>query len=512
MIKIVIILVILIGLGLLGAKISQSDGSDNILVALDKATRQAISRGEFEVPEGVSYVEQKDCEGTEWIKQKGCSLNGKPMDGTEGSCGPGKEIWILDQTHSSFKPAAGGGKCEPQERDCNVECPKPCEGDTWKDTGRCVRKEYDTRGKVKEVVLDGTEGKCGEGITQFDLDTSAPDYKPAVGKGSCPMMKGGACNVPCPKPEPPKCNSYGGWIENVGLGCVLNENSSIKVPCGQPGVKQSYKIATNPKVCAELIKWDTCTGKPCPIDCVGSWSDWSEPKSDEACGVQPYKEKIYTITTQAEHGGQDCGYTHNDARTLNAGSPLPCCELRDDWAKVGNCKTDGTQILSRTYKENKPGGCDDSQKTKLIPCCKPTSDWRDVSPCNQYTGKKDQKRDTINCGGEDSDAGNRTINCRYVGEWEKVGGCENSKQKYKRIVHNANEASTREEHCVDQNSTLREKARAGWFKGEGGYMACYNASSGDWGAEGRFNCCEGIGGTPYPKRREPGWHFCQDNT
>ena len=53
MIKIVIILVILIGLGLLGAKISQSDGSDNILVALDKATRQAISRGELEVPEGV---------------------------------------------------------------------------------------------------------------------------------------------------------------------------------------------------------------------------------------------------------------------------------------------------------------------------------------------------------------------------------------------------------------------------------------------------------------------------
>ena len=508
MIKIVIILVILIGLGLLGAKLSQSDGSDNILVALNKATQQAISRGEFEVPEGVSYIEQKDCEGTEWIKQKGCSLNGKPMDGTEGSCGPGKEIWILDQTHSSFKPAAGGGKCEPQERDCSVECPKPCEGDTWTDTGRCVRKEYDTGGSVKEVVLDGTEGKCGEGITQFDLDTSAPDYKPAVGKGECPMKKGGACNVPCPKPEPPKCNSYGGWIENVGLGCVLNENSSIKAPCGQPGVKQSYKIATNPKVCAELIKWDTCTGKPCPIDCVGSWSGWSAPKSDESCGVQPYKEKTYTITTQAQYGGQVCGYTHGDTRKQNAGSQLPCCEVGDDWAKVGNCKADGTQILSRTFKENKPGGCDNAQKTKLIPCCKPKGNWTDTSPCNPYSGKKDQKQDTINC---DPHVAKRTINCRYVGEWEKVGGCENSKQKYKRVVHNSPaDAKTREEHCVDQNSTLREKARAGWFKNN--YLACYRASSGDWGANGRFNCCEGIGGTPYPKRNEPGWAWCQDNT
>jgi hypothetical protein len=45
-------------------------------------------------------------------------------------------------------------------------------------------------------------------------------------------------------------------------------------------------------------------------------------------------------------------------------------------------------------------------------------------------------------------------------------------------------------------------------------MACYNdpLREGDWGANGRFNCCEGIGGTPYPKRYEPGYEFCYDNT
>ena len=444
MIKIVIILVILIGLGLLGAKISQDGGSDDILVALDKATRQAISRGEFEVPEGVSYVEQKDCEGTEWIKQKGCSLNGKPMDGTEGSCGPGKEIWILDQTHSSFKPATGGGKCEPEERDCNVECPKPCEGDTWKDTGRCVRKEYDTRGNMKEVVLDGTEGKCGEGITQFNLDTTAPDYKPAVGKGSCPMTKGGACNVPCPKPEPPKCNSYGGWIENTGLGCVINEGSSIKVNCGQQGVKQSYKIATNPKVCAELIKWETCTGKPCPIDCVGSWSGWSAPKSDESCGVQPYKEKTYSVTTQAQHGGQVCGYTHGDTRKQNAGSPLACCEVTGDWAKVGDCKPDGTAKWIRPYKENKPGGCDNSQKAKIMACCYPKGDWRDITGCNE-NGKKTQEQTTVNCIKEKK---TREIDCEYVGEWYKNGGCgTDGKQWWSRTTVNSNKTRSESRDC-----------------------------------------------------------------
>ena len=444
MIKIVIILVILIGLGLLGAKISQSDGSDDILVALDKATRQAISRGEFEVPEGVSYVEQKDCEGTEWIKQKGCSLNGKPMDGTEGSCGPGKEIWILDQTHSSFKPATGGGKCEPEERDCNVECPKPCEGDTWKNSGRCIRREYDIRGNVKEVVLDGTEGKCGEGITQFNLDTTAPDYKPAVGKGSCPMTKGGACNVPCPKPEPPKCNSYGGWIENTGLGCVINENSSIKVNCGQTGVKQKYKIATNPTVCEELIDWSTCTGKPCPIDCVGSWSGWSAPKSDESCGVQPYKEKTYSVTTQAQHGGQVCGYTHGDTRKQNAGSPLTCCEVTGDWAKVGDCKPDGTAKWIRPYKENKPGGCDNSQKAKIMACCYPKGDWRDITGCNE-NGKKTQEQTTVNCIKEKK---TREIDCEYVGEWYKNGGCgTDGKQWWSRTTVNSNKTRSESRDC-----------------------------------------------------------------
>ena len=449
MIKIVIILVILIGLGLLGAKISQDGGSNDILVALDRATQQAINRGEFEVPEGVSYVEQKDCEGTEWIKQKGCSLNGKPMDGTEGSCGSGKEIWILDQTHSSFKPATGGGKCEPEERDCNVECPKPCEGDTWIDTGTCIRKEYDTAGNLKEIVLDGTKGKCGEGITTFNLDKTAPDYKPPIGSGSCPVTKGGACNVPCPEPEPPKCNNYTGWVENTGLGCVVTENSQIKVACGQKGKKMFYNIATNPAECPELIKWEECTGAPCPIDCEGSWSGWSAPKSDESCGVQPYKEKTYSVTTQAQHGGQVCGYTHGDTRKQNAGSPLTCCEVTGDWAKVGDCKPDGTAKWTQTYKENKPGGCPSSAKAKIMPCCYPKGDWVDITQCNSV-GQKTQKQTTINC--PDS-VKTKKVDCPYVGPWSKKGGCAPIGaggayvQQYEREVVNINEITLREEPC-----------------------------------------------------------------
>jgi hypothetical protein len=341
--RLVIILVILIGLGFLGMQITADTGDeDKLAVALDEATKTAIAKGEFTVPEGVTFVESKDCEGTQWIKQQSCSLNGKPMDGTEGSCGPGKEIWILDSTHADFKPATGDGKCEPEERDCSVECPKPCEGDTWIDTGTCIRKEYDTAGNLKEIVLDGTKGKCGEGITTFNLDKTAPDYKPPIGSGSCPVTKGGACNVPCPEPEPPKCNNYTGWVENTGLGCVVTEDSQIKVACGQKGKKMFYNIATNPAECPELIKWEECTGAPCPIDCEGSWSNWSAPKSDEPCGVQPYKERIFTITKQSQYGGKACDYPHGDTEQRNSGTTNPCCEQQGNWAMVGACLADGT--------------------------------------------------------------------------------------------------------------------------------------------------------------------------
>ena len=448
MIKVVVILFILIGMAYAASQmfeiIETEDGQFQL--AVDSAMKQAIEKGEFQFPGNIIPIESKDCEGTQWIKQQECSLNGKSMDGTEGSCGPGKEIWILDQTHSDFKPATGDGKCEPQERDCSVECPKPCEGDTWKDTGKCVRKEYDTRGNMKKIVLDGTEGKCGEGITELKLDTTAPDYKPAVGKGKCPMTKGGACNVPCPKPEPPKCNNYTGWVENVGLGCVINEFSTRKVQCGKKGVKQSFNVSTNPQNCEELVKWEDCWGEPCPIDCVGSWSGWSAPKSDEPCGVQPYKEKTYTVTTQAQHRGRPCDYTHGDTRKQNAGSVTPCCEETNDWAVVpGSCNSRGLAIYTQAVTENKPGGCPDSAKSKKMACCYQAGDWWDITRCNSI-GKKTQQQTTAgNCA---PSVKTRDVNCEYVSGWSKTGGCgTDGKQWYSRTTVNSNKSTREWRHC-----------------------------------------------------------------
>jgi len=446
--KIGVILVILVGMAFAAMQIMAQMENDEskFQVAIDEATKQAMEKGEFQFPEEIIPIESKDCEGTQWIKQQECSLNGKPMDGTEGSCGPGKEIWILDPNHKDFKPATGDGKCEPQEKDCSILCPEPCEGDTWKDTGKCVRKEYDTKGNVKEIVLDGTKGKCGDGITELNLDTTAPDYKPAVGSGSCPMTKGGYCNVPCPKPEPPKCNSYTGWVENVGLGCVRSEDDQRKVRCGQKGVKMFYNIATDAKNCPELVKWDKCTGKPCPINCEGTWSKWSAPKSDEPCGVQPYKERIFSITTKAQHGGYDCDYPHGDKERRNSGSPKECCVEGGDWAMTPNsCNSKGLAIYTQSFTEGKPGGCPDSAKSKKMACCYQKGDWADTTTCNSIGRKTQQQTVAGNC---PSSVKTRKVDCEYIGAWSKTGGCgSDGKQWYTRTTVNSDADTRKSENC-----------------------------------------------------------------
>jgi len=446
--KIILILFILVA-GIINFNIISKESDDKIQAVLDESTKLAIKKGELELPDNIVPIESKDCEGTQWIKQQGCSLNGKVMDGTEDSCGPGKEIWILDPNHKDFKPATGDGKCEPQQRDCNVTCPKPCEGDTWKNTGKCVRKEYDTMGNVKEIILDGTEGKCGEGITELNLDTNAPDYKPPVGSGTCVMTKGGYCNVPCPKPEPPKCNSYTGWIENVGLGCVRSRDDQRKVGCGEKGEKMSFNVATDAKNCPELVKWEECTGAPCPINCEGGWSKWSDPKSDETCGVQPYIERKFTVTKAAQYGGKSCDYNNGATETRNSGTPKDCCIQNNDWAmKPGTCGADGLAIYTQTYKENKVGGCPAEVKSKKMACCYQKGDWTDTTKCNSV-GRKSQKQTTAgNC---PSSVKTRTIDCKYIGEWVAVGGCSTfGKQTYTRTVVNGDEKTQKTENCCYQ--------------------------------------------------------------
>ena len=142
------------------------------------------------------------------------------------------------------------------------------------------------------------------------------------------------------------------------------------------------------------------------------------------------------------------------------------CELSGDWAMSDECNADGTAIFTQTYKESKPGACPANEKARVKPCCYQKGDWKDTTPCDQG-GRKTQEQTTINCS---SELKTRRVDCPYVGEWKKVGGCVEGKQIYSRLVVNSDEPISRTENCCElgpwknqlcypNNSVLQSRAR-----------------------------------------------------
>lgn len=209
--------------------------------------------------------------------------------------------------------------------------PTPCEGNTYTPPTECMRDG---------VVLDGTPGKCGDGLIQWSLDTSAADYVAATDGGECVLAHSRGCHVECAPDAPPPadCNQYvPGW-NYAGLGCVkdnfdhnnppANDEDYVKMgdcyPAGEKdGVKMRYKVATDPINCSNLTEWVACGLTECPVNCVGSWvNDGAEYLRAKDCNAEPtvcsayMQNQKYVVTQQANATGSACETTNGATRTV----------------------------------------------------------------------------------------------------------------------------------------------------------------------------------------------------
>ena len=422
-----------------------------ILVVLGYAYKQNSGTGIIGISgepteKAAEKIVDRDCSGTEYIVQKPCSRNGVVLDGlTDETSGAGFETHVLDKNHEGFVRQLGDGVCPPKLVECNVDPPKPCSGNTWLDA-LCVRLDADGN----EVILeDGNADRCGDGILKQTLDTSAADYEPATKGGLCTFERSGACQKTCPEPQPPVCNyPVLGWQYN-DLGCVKSQDDLTPVGCGESGVIQRYKASTmNTEYCKNLTEWVSCSMKPCPQDCEGSWSDWT-PNPD-ACDVQPSESRIYSITKPAigntQFGyGRPCEEIHDKVETRSRQDPIqPCCTQNHDWvpafsAHGGTCKPNGTGIFAQTTI----GNCPDDVKSAYKACCYESGEWENVGEC-QMNGKQKQVQATNgNCL---ESVKTREIDCCWKNEWTDVGICNpNGEQSQSRIVAGSCEAVPSEE-------------------------------------------------------------------
>ena len=134
--------------------------------------------------------------------------------------------------------------------------------------------------------------------------------------------------------------------------------SNCSNKCGLPEstLVASRNIKTHPigKKCESLTKKITCEATdPCPINCTGYWSNWT--KCDKKCG-KGEQTRTYEIpsNSQASNGGTTCPFNkgYQETRCCNTQDcPVDCVGSWSEWSECsGNC---GEGIKTRTYQITK---------------------------------------------------------------------------------------------------------------------------------------------------------------
>jgi len=486
-VKLIVVLIILIALGV-AAKVAMDkfpasgEGGQSSWISGDALKR--LYGGDLSLlPPGVNALEPSDCQSADdaWVKKGECQVDGLALTGEVNSCGAGKEIWIRDPEHSSFVAAVGTGTCEEEERDCNVECPVNCEGDTYiNDNPECIAPTG--------VVLDGVT-TCGVGLRSYELDTSAPDYVAPIGKGTCAMEFKNACDVECPEGVRPEtsCVDYANPQKSAN-GCLVSKLPNARlVTYDEPGFQEWFRLPVDPTApgCDDKDHmdswWVPCTGPPRPVNCEGTWGvdgGWDQCSSEQVCESQTQKTRTFTRTKEAAHGGTCNAPADGTTETSVMGCPLlgACCEVDTSITTATSGKRkqprqgqDPTCVIDANYRivtEKYPDACASRNPpiptTTTLGCCWEEDDWSPtemsaaartvdgVGKCDR-TGKFIQYQTVY--GQCDPKTNEREADCEYLGPWVRqdvpeTGDCPSGGyQRFSRVTENSNEPSTKDVPC-----------------------------------------------------------------
>ena len=481
-VKLIVILIILIALGV-GAKVAADklptlDDSGGVSFITADALKRLYGSDPSKLPEGVRVLEPSDCQADDdaWVKKSECAVDGLALTGDINSCGAGKEIWIRDPEHSSFVAAVGTGTCEEEERDCTVECPVDCEGDTYIDPDPpCTAPTG--------VVLDGVN-TCGVGLKTYELDTNAADYVAPIGKGECQTSFRNACEVGCPEGVRPEtsCVDYANPQKSAN-GCVVSQMPNARlVTYDEPGFQEWFRLPVDPTApgCDDEGHmdswWVPCTGPPRPVNCEGTWGvdgGWGQCTSESVCEAQTQKTRTFTRTKEAAHGGTCNLPADGTVESSVLGCPLlgACCEVDTNIVSATSDKykqpregTTPTCAINANYRivnEAYPDACADKNiaTTTVLPCCYEEDDWSPVEMsaaaatidgeglCD-LRGKFTQYQTVY--GQCDPGTNEREADCEYVGPWQRTTSEECSsdgKRQYFRTTKNSSKSTTKSENC-----------------------------------------------------------------
>ena len=261
------------------------------------------------------------------------------------TCGPGDQ----EQEYKISQPAEyGGASCSKNQNDkrtipCNLTpCPIDCIG------------SYGEFNECSATCGGGTKTKTYKITTQAQY-----------GGKTCPISP----------PINETCNTHHCPIDCIGSYGEFSECSST---CGGGTKTKTYKITTQAQYGGETCPIsppinETCNTHPCPIDCIGSYGEFSECSS--TCGGGT-KTKTYEITTQAQYGGETCPISPPINETCNTHPcPIDCIGYFITTEKCSKECDNGKETIKYVIsQEGKNGGKE----------CEYTDGYTDRVDCNTY--------------------------------------------------------------------------------------------------------------------------------
>lgn len=233
---------------------------------------------------------------------------------------------------------------------------------------------------------------CGVGMADNIFIVTAPP----IGDGNCPRANGTQELRPCNETQ--GCICIADWTDwgacNASCGGGNQSRTFLVSQAAAPG----WPACSSAN---DTVEWQACNQQPCPINCTGDWTAWSNCNATCNGG---HRSRVFDILQDAAYGGNTCPYSNQTVEWEVCGlDPCPI-NCTGDWTGWGACNAScGGGNQSRMYEVYTPaqynGTCPadngtlEWQMCNTQPCpvnC--TGAWTDWSACNASCAGGNQSR------------------------------------------------------------------------------------------------------------------------